>query len=428
MHAAGVVVFAIGMWATSAFPEYFTTLIFFFLSMALGIAPADVVFSGFDSGAVWMVLGGLVIGASVQHTGLGKRVAGILVNRARGTYFHVVAGVVVISMLLAFFIPSAAGRIVILLPIVMAVAERFGFRAGSNGHIAMALAVGLGSVYPSFSVLPAAVPNLGLMGAAESLYGIHLVYGEYFYLTFPVVGVATTAFLPVLLCRLFPDTIGSAEPSEPSEAFTGPERRLGIVLLVALLFWVTDFWHGISPAWVALGAAMVLLAPRIGVVPTGILVNKINLGPWFFVAGIIGMGAVVVHSGVGRLVAAHLFDWVRMAPGNTAANFATVTGLGSLMALVTGMPGLPAILGALAREMAAATGLPINVVLMMEVGSWLLPLFPYQVPPIVLAIALGRLPVPAVVRTMLCMCLFNLLVTLPLLYGWWRLTGFLGTS
>lgn len=425
MHAAGVVMFAIGMWATSAFPEYFTTLIFFFLSMVLGIAPADVVFSGFHSGAVWMVLGGLVIGASVQQTGLGRRVAEMLVSHARGTYFQVVAGVVLIGMLLSFFIPSAAGRIVILLPIVIAVAERFGFRAGSNGYVAMALAASAGTVYPSFGVLPAAVPNLGLMGAAESLYGVHLIYGRYFYLTFPVIGVLTTAALPVLLCRLFPDELRGAEAPEPGEGLTAPERRLGIVLLIALAFWVTDFWHGISPAWVAVGASMILLAPRIGVIPTATLVNKINLGPWFFIAGIIGMGAVVVHSGVGRLVAAHLLSWVHMTPGHRALNFATVTGLGGLMALVTGMPGLPAILGALARNIADATGLPVDRVLMMQVGSWLLAVFPYQVPPFVLAIALARLQVSAVMKLMVSMCLFNLLITLPILYGWWCAIGFL---
>ena len=428
MRAAGVVVLTIGLWATATVPEYFTTLIFFFLAMTFGIAPANVVFSGFHSGAIWMVLGGLVLGVAVQETGLGKRVARTLVSRTKGTYFHVIAGVVLIAMLLAFFIPSAAGRVVILLPIVLAVADRFGFKPGSNGYIAMSLAVGAGTLYPCFGILPAGVPNLGLMGAAESLYGIRLIYGEYLYLAFPVVGVFSTLVMPFLLCRLFPDTLKDIPAEETEETIgglSGSERTLGVVLVVALAFWMTDFLHGISPAWVAMGASAVVLAPRLGVIPTATLVNRVNLGPWFFVAGVIGMGAVVVQSGLGRTVAEHLFDWVRMEPGNDTLNFGIVTGLGGLMGLVTGMPGQPAIMSALAENIATATGWPVYKVLMMQVPSWLLALFPYQLPPIVATVALARLPVAPVVKLLSSLCLFSIAVTIPALYLWWNLIGFL---
>lgn len=428
MHAAAVVVLAIGLWATATFPEYFTTIVFFVLAMIFGIAPADIVFSGFHSGAVWIVLGGLVIGASVQATGLGRRVAEMLVRRARGTYFQAVAGIVLLSMLLTFFVPSAAGRVVILLPIVLAVAERFGFRSGSNGYIGMALAVGVGTLYPGFAVLPAAVPNLGLMGAAESLYGIRLIYGEYLYLTFPVIGVLTTAALPFLLCRLFPDEIGEVGASELLAPPDASELRLGIILALALGFWITDFWHGVSPAWVAIGAAIVLLTPGIGVIPTATLVNRLNLGPWFFIAGVIGMGGVVVHTGLGGVIAELILDRVALDPGNPMLNYALVTGLGGVMGLVTGMPGLPAIMSALAESIANATGWPVQKVLMMQVPSWLLPIFPYQLPPIVATIALARLPVLPVVKLLFFLCVFSLLVTIPMLYLWWRAIGFIGTS
>ncbi len=38
-------------------------------------------------------------------------------------------------------------------------------------------------------------------------------------------------------------------------------KRLLVILGFALLLWVTDNVHGISPAWVALGAAIVCLLP-----------------------------------------------------------------------------------------------------------------------------------------------------------------------
>ena len=60
-------------WATNVVPSYYGALLFFLAAMVLGVAPANVVFSGFASGAVWLVFGGIIIGQSVRQTGLDVR-------------------------------------------------------------------------------------------------------------------------------------------------------------------------------------------------------------------------------------------------------------------------------------------------------------------------------------------------------------------
>ena len=49
--------------------------------MVLAIAPAGVVFSGFASGTLWLVLGGLIIAEAVNETGLGVRFARCVIGR-----------------------------------------------------------------------------------------------------------------------------------------------------------------------------------------------------------------------------------------------------------------------------------------------------------------------------------------------------------
>ena len=44
-----------------------------------------------------------------------------------------------------------------------------------------------------------------LLGAAESIHDIHLTYGRYFLLNFPVIGVMWVLALPILIVFLFPD-------------------------------------------------------------------------------------------------------------------------------------------------------------------------------------------------------------------------------
>ena len=143
MPAAAIVTFTIGLLATVALPEFLTALIFFLLAVVLGAAPPNVVFSGFFSGAVWLVFGGLILGVAIDHTGLGKRIARILVRLFAGSYPAVIAGTVWVMGLLAFVMPSSVGRITIMLPIVLALAQRLGFEVGSRGRAGMALAVGL---------------------------------------------------------------------------------------------------------------------------------------------------------------------------------------------------------------------------------------------------------------------------------------------
>jgi Na+/H+ antiporter NhaD/arsenite permease-like protein len=117
--------------------------------------------------------------------------------------------VVVLAVLFSFFIPSTLGRVVLLVPIVAAMAERLGFSEGSPGHDGMVMASTLACYVPSCAVLPASVPNMVAAGAAESLYKISFSYAEYLKLHFPVTGLLKSIAIIVLILILFPDRIRS---------------------------------------------------------------------------------------------------------------------------------------------------------------------------------------------------------------------------
>jgi di/tricarboxylate transporter len=107
--AAALVLFALGLWATGALPFHVTTLLLFVLATVFGIAPPRVIFAGFASSALWLVFGGLVIGAAVQTTGLGRRLARLLVGRLDGSYRRLVYGSVALGVGLAFLVPAGWG-------------------------------------------------------------------------------------------------------------------------------------------------------------------------------------------------------------------------------------------------------------------------------------------------------------------------------
>jgi di/tricarboxylate transporter len=168
-----VIAVTVGLWATGRLPEYLTALLFFVAAMILGLAPAPVIFSGFASAAFWLVVSGYVIGIAITRTGLAARVARLLAARIATSYPRMVLGVVGLTYALAFVMPSNMGRIALLMPIVLALADRAGLEEGRAGRIGLALAVGFGTYELSASILPANVPNLEHFHADRNHWGIH---------------------------------------------------------------------------------------------------------------------------------------------------------------------------------------------------------------------------------------------------------------
>ncbi len=426
MPAAALAVLTVGLWATGALAPHLTALTFFLLAMLFAVAPPAVVFSGFHSSAFWLVFGGLVIGVAVRRSGLAERAARAFASRLDASYPAVIAGIVAIGTVMAFFVPSSLGRVLILTPIVLALADRLGFAAGSRGRAGMALAASLGTVLPGFGILPANVPNMVLIGASETLYGIAPSYGAYLLRHFPVTGALKALALVACICLLLPDRprpSAHAAAGEEETSGDGAARRLMVILGVSLALWASDFVHHISPAWIALGAALACLLPRIDMVPPSAFNGEVNYGSMFYVAGVLGLGAVVSDSGLGDALARALVEAIGFTPGEHGRNFATMSILTMVVGLATTIPALPAVMTPLGAGFADATGLPLETVLMTQVIGFSTIILPYQSPPIIIGVQLAGVRLGDAVRVTLATTAVTVVALLPLNYLWWSVLG-----
>lgn len=428
MHAAALVVLAIGCWATMLIPEHLAALGFFLGAMVLHVGKPPVIFSGFASPAFWLVFGGLVIGAGVDRTGLGKRIARALVGRFRGGYMATVAGVVTVYLALGFLMPSTMSRLILLLPIVLALADRLGYAEGSRGRTGLVIATGFGSYLGPVAILPANVPNNVLLGAAQVFHGIQLQYFDWLIIHFPVLGFLKSVLLVLVVWLLFRDT--PSAPGAGGEAtapvyWSADERKLAVLLAAALALWVTDEVHGVSPAWISLGAGLICLMPAVGLVPPQVSRDKVPMNPLIYVAGILGVGALVSDSGLGAALAKGVLATIELDPATPGRSFFELSLLATGLGTVSTMPGVPAILTPIAGDMAAASGLPIRTVLMTFVVGFSTVFFPYQVPPLIVLLQLGNIPARAAVGTALLTALGTVIFLLPLDYVWWRILGLL---
>ena len=200
---------------------------------------------------------------------------------------------------------------------------------------------------------------------------------------------------------------------------------MALLLLLALMVWMTDFLHHISPAWVALGVAGIMIMPFVGIVSPLDMEEKVKFGSLFYLAGVLGLGALLAHGGVGDFLAQTIIPVIRLSPGQDGWNFAAIAGLSSLLAMFVTQPGSPAILTPLASSMAEAATLPVETVLMLTVVGYTTVILPYQTPPLVIAMQLGGVPMGKGNKLCLFLLAVTVLILVPLDYLWWRLLGWL---
>lgn len=413
-----------GLWASGIVAEVVTAMMFFAAAMLFKLAPAATVFSGFSSSAFWLVLSGMVVGLAITRTGLGTRLARSLAGRLTGSYTGFVAVIVTLSFALAFVMPSNLGRIALLIPVVLALCDAFGLEPGRPGRNGAVLAVALATPLLSAAILPANVPNLVMAGTAETQYGLHVGYLPYLLLHAPILAGVKGILLVAVIVRLFPDRMSPATIGigETGPAFSAPEVRLTIILALTLGFWVTDSLHHIAPAWIGLIAAVICLLPRVGVLPAEAF-GAVNLRTCFYVAALLGLVAVINETGLGARLGHVLLAVAPLEHGASAQNFGVLTIVAALFAIAVTANGAPALYTALAGEMSRASGLDLTSVVMIQVVGYSTLFLPYQAPPIVMAMDLGRVPLRSATILTLVVGLSSLLIVTPLDYLWWRILG-----
>jgi len=423
-----VALFGVGIWA-----EYLTALIFFTLAMLLKVASPEVIFTGFSSSAFWLILAGFFLGGAVSATGLGERIASYVARRVPDGYAWALGGTAAMGLAMSFLMPSATGRVLLMLPEIQNLAKKLGCEEGSKSYTGLTLTGLFTSFVPAMSILPANIPNMVLVGAAEAVGLPKPDYAHYLLLHFPVLGLCKAALIAAVIGIAFRPGAEEARANRARRAlgaghapdgWTNPEIRLAIVLSLCLAFWCTDSIHGISPAWVGMVGAILCLVPGFGMLDQRKAAKELNVGSLLYVAAVISIGSVVTATGMGPKLADGLLSILPLVPGAHFANFMTLGLLATLLGPITTQPGIPAVLTPLATHLAAAATLPVQAVMMTQVLGFSTLLFPFQTAPLMVGLHVLNFPIGKAGKLLFVMAGLSLLLLWPLEYLEWRLLGF----
>jgi hypothetical protein len=100
-------------------------------------------------------------------------------------------------------------------------------------------------------------------------------------------------------------------------------------------------------------------------------------------------------------------------------NFLLLCVFSTLVCMVTTTPGLPAVLTPLSAQLAEASGIPLEGVLLSQIVGFANPILPYQSAPIVFALTFAGIPVGLAIRAMLALAGVTLVILAPFAYLWW---------
>lgn len=422
MIGLAVVLTPIVLWALQLVPAWVGAVAFFAIAGALQLAPLISLLSGFWSNAAMLSFAGLIIGTAADRSGLGLVVARTVMRRFLGSYARFLLGILIGTSALSFIIPTTLGRLAIAIPVVAAAARAAGYAAGSSGYNGALLLTIVGNFLVSNGVLTANLVGVIAAGAAESLYGLQVRYGEYLLLCAPVLFIVKGLTIWGLVILLFPAPRPRQSADEPV-VFSAPARRLSIVMGLTIALWATDFMHGLKPGWVGLMGALLCFLPPLSLVrPRECLeINKLTVT--LTLAAVLGVATVLNTAGTGDMIARALLAHVPLEGRSPATGFFAVAIIGAVMSILATTVGSIAIVVPILASVASATGLSLYIGLVAEITGLQVAFFPYQTVPILVGLMMAKLPIGPAVRLMIPTAITGLLIILPLQVAWLKLIG-----
>ena len=327
--AFAIVFFMIIYWVTEPVDHAVTALVGCYLFWALHVTTFSVAFSGFGSTTPWFLFGGLLIGEAAARTGLAKRLGYIVLYRSGTSYRKLMLGVIILSFLINFVVPSGPARVSVIAPVLIGVIAAFGL--DKQGNTAKGLFLILTYTCGLFDkMIMSGASAILTHGLIKEQTGIDLLWSQWLF-----------AYLPASMLTIFASwiTIQWFFPPEHKEmpvgrtslgdslASLGPwsaqEKTVSRWVLLATALWATDFIHHLNPAVVGLGVGLALALPGIGVLDTK-AIKQTNFLVVVFCAGALSMGNVLTHTQALNVLTSSLVDYIRPLLSNALSSSITL--------------------------------------------------------------------------------------------------------
>lgn len=404
-------------WASALIPDYQASLIFLFTCLAFSLSPKELIFSGFSSSAFWLVFAGMLIASAIKKVKLSDQFSSFFIRLKTPSYLSLLAAISLFSLCFAFIMPSGVGRVVLLTPIAIVIAQSFGFEKQDKGYIGIVLTFILSTTMPGFTILPANAPNMIMTGLVQEIYNIEILYSQYLLINFLIFGILKNIFIVILIFYFFKDTIRKTTKNKKESTTNSKQQKtLIFILSIMIIFWMSDFIHGISPSIIAIIGVLFLAYPKIGIIDEKDI-NSLNITSLIFLAGVISLGSVTGNSEFTKENIAWILHHIEFFDSKLL-NYISISGFMSFSGIVLTQATIPALYTPIADELSSLSGFSINEIFMMQVAAFSTVFFPYQMAPLIIGVKLAHLKQKDMLKVIFYLAIISIVFLMPLQFFW----------
>ncbi|MDU2066159.1 MAG: DASS family sodium-coupled anion symporter [Sporomusaceae bacterium] len=314
-----VLLFAVIMWISEAVSYPVSAIgIIAFLIIFVGFAPAKGVegallgtgkaiplaLSGFINTGWVLVAAGLFMAACILHTGLEKRIALTIIKMVGTKTNSIFAGMILVTLILTFLIPSITARAATLTPIAMGLIAAFKLDKKSQFARQLLVCIAIGTSISGIGVLSGGAPNAVASGFLSKSLNSPVSWGQWFMWAEPFCIAMSIAFY-FIITRMtkfeFKEVPGGKETVDKAIAELGPmsklERKISVIFALTIVGWATESFHHIDANTVAIFSVLLMLSPYSGVATFKDVVNKVDWGTILLFGAGISLGEMLLSSG-----------------------------------------------------------------------------------------------------------------------------------
>ncbi len=293
------------LWSTTINAAY-VALAALTLAVLTGGSTQEKLFGALASDVVWLMIGAFVLGGAMRATGLAGRLTGFVVERAssvRGMLWMLTTVLIPLS----FVIPSTSGRAAVAMPVFRSIAD-----AAGDKKIVRALALLMPTVIlvATITTIIGAGSHLIANDLLAQIAGERISFAQWALWGTPFGIVASYASAWVIMW-LFLDRDRLERrleiPREGRGPFTRAENITLVVLAVMVGLWLTETWHGLEVATVAVAGALFLTLPGLGVMSWKDGLKSVSWNLIVFVGAALALGEALIDSGAAQWIIDNLF-------------------------------------------------------------------------------------------------------------------------
>ena len=351
-----ILAFAVILWVTEAvsYPVS-SAMIISLTAVLLGFAPSmenpdellgtgnalKLALGGFSNSAVALVAAALFLAAAMQATNLHKRLALYVLSLVGTKTKAIVFGAILVSIILAFFVPSATARAGAVVPILLGMVAAFGLAKTSRLAALLVITATQAVSIWNIGIKTGAAQNMVAIGFIKDQFGVDISWGAWFLYAAPFSILMSIALFFIMITLIKPETDkieGGKDVIKQQLAELGPlkgaEVRLIIISVTLLFFWSTEgLVHPLDTTTVTIIAIALLLAPKIGVYTWNEVEKLIPWGTIIVFAVGIALGTVLLNTQGAQWLSDAVFGSLGLDSMPILATIALVTAFNILIHL-----------------------------------------------------------------------------------------------